>query len=297
MIPRELIKKIRRIQIRTSRIVDEMLAGQYHSIFKGRGIEFEEVRPYQVGDDIRSIDWNVTARAGEPFIKLFREERELSVLLLVDLSASQSIGTHQQTKREVVAELSALLAFAAIENNDRVGLTLFTDGIEKYIPPSKGTRHGLRIIRDILYTQPIGRGTDFTGALQHVGRTLRRRSVLFIVSDFMAQGYERALRVATQKHDVIPIVVLDQREQVMPNVGLIRLQDAETGRTVILDTASRGNREAYAAWARGQQEKRAELFRRLRLDPVHVRTGDDVADPLVAFFRRRERMSAKNRAK
>ena len=297
MIPRELIKKIRRIQIRTSRIVDEMLAGQYHSIFKGRGIEFEEVRPYQVGDDIRSIDWNVTARAGEPFIKLFREERELSVLLLVDLSASQSMGTHEQTKRELVAELSALLAFAAMENNDRVGLTLFTDGIEKYIPPNKGTRHGLRIIRDILYTQPMGRGTDFTAALQHVGRTLRRRSVVFIVSDFMAQGYERALRVATQKHDIIPIVVLDQREQAMPNVGLIRLQDAETGHTVILDTASRGNREAYAAWAHGQQEQRSELFRRLRLDPVHVRTGDDIVDPLVAFFRRRERMSTKSRTK
>lgn len=297
MIPRELIQKIRRIQIRTSRIVDEMLAGQYHSIFKGRGIEFEEVRPYQIGDDIRSIDWNVTARAGEPYIKLFREERELSVMLLVDLSASQSLGTKGQTKRELVAELSALLAFAAIENNDRVGLTLFTDGIEKYIPPSKGARHGLRIVRDILYTQPVGRRTDLSAVLEHLGRTSRRRSVVFIVSDFIVAGHERALRVASRKHDVIPIVVADQREQSMPNVGLIRLQDAETGRTVVLDTSSRGNRVAFEAWARRQNEQRAELFRRLRLDPVDVTTGDDIVEPLVTFFRRRERKSAKSRSK
>jgi len=297
MIPRELIKKIRRIELRTSRIVDEMLAGQYHSIFKGRGIEFEEVRPYQVGDDIRAIDWNVTARAGEPFIKLFREERELSVVLLVDLSASQSLGTNQQTKRELVAELSALLAFAAIRNNDRVGLTLFTDGIEKYILPSKGKRHGLRLIREILFTQPIGRGTDLKLAMEHLGRSSKRRSVVFIVSDFIAQGYERSLRVAAQKHDVIPIVVSDQRELTMPNVGLIRLQDAETGHTVLLDTASRQNRQAYEDLARARAAERDNAFRRLKIEPVHVTTGEDVVEPLVEFFRRRERLTNRARSK
>lgn len=291
MIPRELLKKIRRIQIRTSRIVDEMLAGQYHSTFKGRGIEFEEVRPYQVGDDIRSIDWNVTARAGEPFIKLFREERELSVLLLVDLSASQSLGTQLQTKRELVAELSALLAFAAIGNNDRVGLTLFTDGIEKYLPPSKGKRHGLRLVRDILYTQPIGKGTDIRAALEHLGRTARRRSVVFIVSDFLNDGYERSLRVAARKHDLVPVVVSDPREHEMPNVGLLRLLDAETGQTIVLDTSNSRNREAYETWARTKREQRTELFRRLRLETIQVDTSEDVVDPLVDFFRRREKIS------
>ena len=238
MIPRELIKKIRRIQIRTSRIVDEMLAGQYHSAFKGRGIEFEEVRPYQIGDDVRAIDWNVTARVGEPYIKLFREERELAVRLLVDLSASQSLGTNFQTKRDLVAELSASLAFAAIKNNDKVGLTLFSDNIEKSIPPSKGSRHGLRLIREILYTQPIGRGTDLRAAIEHLSRTAKRRSVVFIVSDFQDTGFEKALKVATRKHDVIPIVVSDRRELTMPNVGLIRLRDSETGQVVVLDTAN-----------------------------------------------------------
>ncbi len=297
MIPRELIKKIRRIELRTSRIVDEMLAGQYQSIFKGRGIEFEEVRPYQIGDDIRTIDWNVTARAGEPFIKLFREERELSVALLVDLSASQSLGTNQQTKRELVAELSALLSFAAIRNNDRVGLTLFTDGIEKYIPPNKGKRHGLRLIREILFMQPIGRGTDLKSAFEHLGRSAKRRSVVFIISDFIAQGYDRALRVAAQKHDVIPIVVSDQRELKMTNVGLIRLRDAETGKTVLLDTASRKNRQAYEELAQSRVEARNNVFRRLKIEPVHVTTGEDVVDPLVEFFRRRERLANRARSK
>lgn len=295
MIPRDLIKKIRRIQIRTSRIVDEMLAGQYHSLFKGRGIEFEEVRPYQVGDDVRSIDWNVTARTGEPFIKLFREERELSVNLLVDLSASQSLGTNHQTKRELVAELSALLAFAAIRNNDRVGLTLFTDGIEKHIRPSKGKRHGLRIIREILYTHPVGRGTDLQAALEHLGRTAQRRSVVFVVSDFLTSGFERTLRVITQKHDVVPIVIADRREGEMPNVGLLRLQDAESGEIVMLDTTSRKNRIAFAEYARQQNDVREAVFRRLKLESVQVETGSDIVDPLVDFFRRREKISSKSR--
>ena len=289
MIPRELMKKIRRIQIRTSRIVDEMLAGQYHSAFKGRGIEFEEVRPYQVGDDVRSIDWNVTARAGEPFVKLFREERELSVILLVDLSASQGLGTHYQTKRDLVAELSASLAFAAIRNNDKVGLTLFTDGIEKAIPARKGTRHGLRLIREILFTQPMGQGTDLSSALEHLARTASRRNVVFLVSDFQDDDYETALKVAARRHDLIPIVVTDRREHTMPNVGLIRLRDPESGQIVMLDTASRRNRERYEAFARQTVESRNSAFRKLNLDPLELFTGEDFVEPLKRFFRYREK--------
>lgn len=296
MIPAELIKKIRRIQIRTSRIVNEMLAGQYHSAFKGRGIEFEEVRPYQVGDDVRTIDWNVTARAGEPYIKLFREERELSVRLLVDLSASQGLGTHFQTKRDLVAELAASLAFAAIQNNDRVGLTLFTDGIEKTFSPSKGTRHGLRLIREILYTQPVGQGTDLGLALQHLDRVAKRRNVVFVVSDFLDRGYDRNLKIAARRHDIIPVVVSDRREHSIPNVGLIRFRDAETGQSIVLDTASRRNRLLFEQQAARLSAERDALFRKLDLDAIHLSTGEDFVEPLKRFFRYREKQkSAKSK--
>ena len=296
MIPRELIKKIRRIQIRTSRIVDEMLAGQYHSAFKGRGIEFEEVRPYQVGDDVRAIDWNVTARVGEPFIKLFREERELAVRLIVDLSASQGLGTNYQTKRDLIAELSASLSFAAIKNNDKVGLVLFTDDIEKSIPPGKGSRHGLRMIREILFTQPMGQGTNIRAAIDHLSHTAKRRSVVFIVSDFMDSDYEKSLKVASRKHDIIPIVVSDRRELTMPNVGLLRLRDAETGETVLLDTSSRRTRTHYEQQALARIEARDKVFQRLRLRPIHVSTGEDFVEPLQRFFRYREKQKG-SRAK
>src|SRR5262245_19589231 len=235
MLPREIIKKIRRIEIHTRHIVDELLAGQWNSAFKGRGIEFEEVRPYQIGDDVRAIDWNVTARTGRPFVKLFREEREMAVMLLVDLSASQSLGTHWQTKRELVTELSSTLAFSAIRGNDKVGLTLFTDGIEKFVTPRKGSRHVLRIIRELLYCEPIGHGTSLQKALQHLNRTASRRTVAFVVSDFQDTGYEKALKIARRKHDIIPIVVADEREFTMPRIGLVRLRDAETGKTIVLD--------------------------------------------------------------
>ena len=288
MLPREIIKKIRRIQIRTTHIVDELLAGQWNSAFKGRGIEFEEVRPYEVGDDVRAIDWNVTARMGRPFIKLFREEREIAVMLLVDLSASQNLGTHWQTKRELVTELSATLAFSAIKGNDKVGLTLFTDGIEKFLPPRKGTRHVLRIIRELLYCEPMGQGTSLRKALEHLNRTSSRRTVVFLVSDFQDNGYERALKIARRKHDIIPLVVADQREFTMPKVGLVRLRDAETGKTIVLDTFSRANRRAYEEHARRQAAQRDALFRALRLDPIHIYTGEDFVDPLKRFFHRRE---------
>ncbi len=288
MIPREVIQKIRRIQIRTSHKVDELLAGTWNSAFKGRGIEFEEVRPYQVGDDVRAIDWNVTARSDQPYIKLFREERELSVILLVDLSGSQSFGTQEQTKRDMVAELGATLAMSAIKNNDKVGLTLFTDNIEKSIPPRKGSRHVLRMIRELLYCQPISTGTDLKAALEHLNRTSKRRSVVFLISDFQDTDFESTLKVTRRKHDVIPIVITDPRETEMPNVGLVRLQDAETGEVVTLDTASRKNRELFRELHQQQSDTRDSMFRRLRLDPIHLETGHDLVEPLRRYFHRRE---------
>ena len=288
MLPREIIKKIRRIEIHTRHIVNELLAGQWNSAFKGRGIEFEEVRPYQVGDDVRAIDWNVTARHGRHFVKLFREEREMAVMLLVDLSASQSLGTHWQTKRELVTELSATLAFSAIKSNDKVGLTLFTDGIEKFVPPRKGTRHVLRIIRELLYCEPMGQGTSLRKALEHLNRTASRRTVIFLVSDFQDAGYERALKIARRKHDVIPLVVADEREFTMPKLGLVRLRDAETGKMIALDTFSKANRRAYEELKRRQAAERDELFRKLQLDPIHIYTGEDFIEPLKRFFHRRE---------
>lgn len=288
MIPRELVKRIRRIQIHTSHIVNELLAGQWNSAFKGRGIEFEEVRPYQVGDDVRTIDWIVTARTGHPYVKLFREEREMAVMLLVDLSASHGLGTNQQTKRELVTELSATLAFSAIKNNDKVGLTMFTDGIEKFLPPRKGTRNVLRLIRELLYCQPVGRGTSLKTALEHLHRTSVRRTVAFVISDFQDSGYERALMIARRKHDIIPMVVADQREFSIPNVGLVRLRDAESGATVVFDSASRAHRREFEQQARRRAEQLDQTFRKLQLDPIRIYTGEDFVVPLTRFFRRRE---------
>ena len=288
MIPREVIQKIRRIQIRTSHKVDELLAGTWHSAFKGRGIEFEEVRPYQIGDDVRAIDWNVTARTNEPFIKLFREERELAVMLLVDLSGSQDFGTTEQTKRELVAEIGAILAMSAIKNNDKVGLTLYTDDVEKSLPPRKGSRHVLRLIRELLYCKPIGTGTNLRTALEHLNRTAKRRTVVFLISDFLDKGFESTLKVARRKHDIIPIVVSDARESEMPNVGLVRLQDAETGEVISLDTASRKNRDLFSQLHQQQTETRDNMFRRLRLDPIHVETAQDPVEPLLRYFHQRE---------
>lgn len=288
MIPREVLQKIRRIQIRTSHLADNLLAGQYHSAFKGRGVEFEEVRPYRIGDDVRAIDWNVTARTGEPFIKLFREERQLTVTLLVDLSASQGLGTHWQSKRELVAELGASLAFSAIRNNDKVALTLFTDDIEKAIPPRSGSRHVLRVIRELLYCDPIGHGTNVSRALEHLNHTAKRRSIAFLVSDFQDADYEQALKVARRKHDVIPIVVSDRREFELPNVGLLDLVDSETGEMVMVDTSNRHLRKLYAERAQALAAKRDQVFKRLGMDPIHVHTGEDFADPLRKFFHQRE---------
>ncbi|MCH8241299.1 MAG: DUF58 domain-containing protein [Planctomycetes bacterium] len=289
MIPKELLKKVRQIQIRTSRTVNDVLAGQYHSAFRGRGMEFEEVCPYQFGDDVRLIDWNVSARYGEPFIKKFREERELTVMLVVDVSPSGLFGSDRQFKLDVATELCAVLAFSAIRSNDKVGLILFADTVELYIPAKKGTKHVLRIIRELLYHQPQGRGTDISEALSFLNRVTRRKAVCFLVSDFLASEYEPALRIARRRHDLIPIVVTDPREMTLPNVGLIELEDPETGEAALIDTTSRSLRERYANRMRAQREERETMFRRMDTSTIDIRTDKSYVEPLVRFFHQKER--------
>ncbi len=290
MIPAEMLRKIRRIEIRTSRIVSEALGGQFRSAFKGRGMEFEEVRPYQIGDDVRTIDWNVSARIGEPHIKLFREERELTVLLVVDVSASLDFGTRSQRKRELVAEVAATLAFSAIRSNDKAGLLCFSDRIERTVPPRKGPRHVLRIIREILSLEPQGRGTDIAAALDEIDRVQRRRSVVFVLSDFLGtdRRWETAMRLASRRHDVIPVVVDDPRERELPKVGFVELRDLETGRTAVVDTLSAAVRRRYAASALARIADRNATFRRMRLEPIELVTGLEFTEPLHRYFRHRE---------
>src|SRR5580704_12259082 len=244
MLPREVVNQIRRLQLRARRAVEDMLGGEYHSVFKGVGMAFEEVREYQPGDDIRAIDWNVTARIGHPFIKRFIEERELTVMLLVDCSGSNQFGTRLQQKREVAAELAALLAFCAVSNNDKVGLVAFTDRVERFVPPRKGTRHVLRLIRDVLFYEPVRRGTSLKGGLDFVNRVLRRRTIVFLLSDFQDEGFEPAFKRAGRRHDLIAVRIGDPREEELPAVGLLELQDAETGEHLLLDTADRVVRDA-----------------------------------------------------
>jgi uncharacterized protein (DUF58 family) len=288
MIPAEILKKVRRIQILTSAMVNDVFAGQYHSAFKGRGMEFEEVRDYQPGDDVRAIDWNVTARSGRPFIKNFREERELTVMLAVDISASQDFGTHGQLKSELVAELGATLAFSAIRNNDKVGMLLFTDRIEKIVPARKGTRHVLRVVRELLYHEPQGRRTDVAGALQHLDRLLQRRAVVFVISDFQSPDFSRPLRILRRRHDLIPIMIRDQREARMPPVGYVELLDPETGEQVLVDTRSRAFRRQFERLSADWREQLMTDFRRRRIDAIDVATGESFVEPLTKFFRRRE---------
>lgn len=289
MISKELLKKVRQIQIRTSRMVNDVLAGQYHSAFRGRGMEFEEVSPYQIGDDVRLIDWNVSARYGEPFIKKFREERELTVMLVVDASRSGLFGSSGQFKLDVAAELCAVLAFSAIRSNDKVGLILFTDTVEKYIPAKKGTHHVLRIVRELLYHKPRGRGTNITEAINFLNRVTLRKAVTFLVSDFLGSGFEGTLRIARRRHDLIPIVITDPRETEMPNVGLIELHDSETGERRLVDTGSRRVRQRFAEHSAALAAARERLFRRMDTEAISVRTDRSYVDPLVQFFRKRER--------
>jgi uncharacterized protein (DUF58 family) len=289
MLPREVIQKVRRIEITTRRMVTDVLAGEYHSIFKGRGMEFSEVREYQLGDDVRTIDWNVTSRTGELHVKKFVEERELTVLLMLDASGSADFGTTSRFKREVAAEMGALLAFSAIKNNDRVGAIVFTDEVEMFIPPRKGRSHVLRVIRDLLYFEPKGRKTNLALAAEYLNRITRKRAVVFILSDFLTTGFEKPLRVAAKKHDVIAVFLSDPREQEIPSVGLLELEDAETGERLLLDT---GDRRALALFAERQKRRaqaQKELLTGMGVDTIDVSTGVPYDRALQRFFEMRAR--------
>jgi uncharacterized protein (DUF58 family) len=292
MIPREILRKVRRIQIFTTRMVQDVFAGEYQSVFKGRGMEFEEVREYQPGDDIRTIDWNVTARTGNPHVKVFREERELTVMLLADVSASGAFGTVRRRKAELIAEFCAVLAFAAVNNNDRIGLILFSDRVEKYVPPKKGVTHVLRVIRELLYHSPRGRGTDISAALEFLSRVTIRQTVAFLVSDFFASGYEHALRIAAKRHDLIAVAVGDPRERVLPDVGIIELEDPETGEMAAADTGDPRVREGFARIAAGRDRARDLLLASCGIDCITVSTAEPYARELLGFFKRREKRMA-----
>ncbi len=287
MIPKELFKKIRRIEITTKGLVEDIFGGEYRSAFKGRGIEFSEVRPYQFGDDIRFIDWNVSARTGDTFVKVFEEEREQTLMLVVDVSGSGDFGTHSQFKRELAAEICAVIAFSAIQNNDKVGLMLFSDEIELLVPPKKGRRHVLRVIRDLFAHEPRSRGTDLSSALEHLLRLLRRRSIVIVLSDFLDSDFEKPLQAVRQRHDTIAIQLHDQREGSLPALGLLELTDGESGETMVIDTGNRRVREVFAQEAKARRSDLAELFRRLQLDAIHIGTDESYIEPLVRFFQSR----------
>jgi uncharacterized protein (DUF58 family) len=290
--PAEILRKIRALEIKTKGLVQTIFAGDYHSVFKGRGMNFEDVREYQPGDEIRAIDWNVTARLGTAFVKKFTEERELTVVLVVDVSASGNFGSVSQSKRELAAEVACLLAFSAIRNNDKVGLLLFSDRVELFIPPKKGRSHTLRIIREILFFEPAGRGTAPALALDYLNKVVTRRAVVFFVSDFQASDFSRELSVSGRRHDFIAVHVQDQREEMLPNVGIITLEDAETGEQLEINTADRTTRARFSALA---ETHRAELYRTLRrnsIDAISLRTGEDYLPALRSFFKQRERRLA-----
>lgn len=287
MIPKEILKKVKRIEIQTRGVVNDVFSGEYHSVFKGRGMEFSEVREYQLGDDVRTIDWNVTARMGRPFVKIFEEERELTVILLVDVSSSGEFGTVQQMKGEIAAEICALLAFSAIKNNDKVGLVIFTDEVEKFVAPKKGKSHVLRVVREILYHRPKGRGTDIGKALQFLSHITHRRAVVFLVSDFINTDYEKALQIANRRHDIIAISITDPRERELPNVGFIELEDAETGETYLLDTTDPAVRRDIAVRSNENALVREKLFRSIQVDHIDISTQQSYIEPLIRFFRMR----------
>lgn len=289
MLTTELIKKIRRIEIRTRRLVDDSYAGEYHSIFKGRGMEFDEVREYQPGDEVRTIDWNVTARTGKPFVKRYIEEREQALFFLVDLSASGTFGTATKSKNEVAAELCGLLAFSAIKNNDRVGLIIFTDEIEHFIPPDKGQHHVLRMIRDILAFKPARSGTRIACALDYLGKMVKKKCVTFLISDFQDSDYENQLRLAALHYDLIAITITDPRELELPDAGLIELVDAETGEHLMVDTAHAATRERFRIAAEARRMALRDRFTALNIDQIEVRTNRDYVQDLIRFFQTRDR--------
>ena len=282
-----LLKKVRKIEIKTKGLSNHIFAGEYHTAFKGKGMAFSEVREYQPGDDVRSIDWNVTARYNAPFVKVFEEEREMTVMLLIDLSASGNFGTQEQFKRELATELSAILAFSAIKNNDKVGVIFFTGKVEQFIPPKKGKSHILRIIREVLAFQPTGKGTDIAGALEYFNSVIKKRSICFILSDFMSKEFDRPLKIASKKHDLVALRIHDTREDKLPNIGLVPMQDAETEEMLFVDTSSKKVRDNFAKKRVQATEKLRKLLPVSGVDLIDITTGTDYVKPLINFFKTR----------
>lgn len=287
MIPKEILKKVRRIEITTRGMVNDVFAGEYHSVFKGRGMDFSEVREYQVGDDIRTIDWNVTARTGHPYVKVFEEERELTVMLVVDASSSGKFGTFDRMKGEIAVEICALLAFSAIKNNDKVGLIIFTNKIEKFVPPRKGKSHVLRVLRELLFFKPEEKETDIGIALEYLNRVVNRRSVVFLVSDFLSKDFEQPLRIANRRHDIVAIHVVDPRETELPDIGYVELEDVETGEVILLDTSDPAVRQQFGRESGKQMTERDKLFKSMNVDAIAIRTDQPYAEPLMRFFKMR----------
>ena len=287
-VPPEVLRQVKLLELRTRGLVNSLFSGEYRSVFKGQGMEFAEVREYQPGDEVRSIDWNVTARMRRPYVKRYIEERELTVMLAVDLSGSERFGTQRRFKSELASELAAVIAMSAIRNNDRVGTLLFTDKVEHVVPPRKGRRHALRLIRDLLVFEPEGRGTDVAGATDYLIKMLGHKSIIFVVSDFLSPAIERPLKLLAQRHDVVAVTVEDPSEVALPDIGLARLVDPETGDTLDVDTSDPAVRAAFEANVLAEREARKKLFRRLAIDEVPVRTDGSIVEPLFRFFRARE---------
>ncbi len=286
---RELLKQVRHIEIKTRGLVNEVFSGEYHSVFKGRGMEFAEVREYQPGDDIRNIDWNVTARFSHPYVKVFEEERELTVMLLVDMSGSLIFGSVEKTKQQIAAELSAILAFSAMKNNDKVGLIMFTDRIEKFIPPRKGKSHVLRIIREVLSFEARGNLTDIKGALEYFNNTIKKKSITFLISDFIDEGYERILKIVGRKHDLIGVALTDPREAEFPSAGLVQFKDAETNQVRFVDTSDKRVRTFYDDFRNDALKKRNSVFISGGIDKIEIDASESYIKPLVEFFKAREK--------
>ena len=287
MIPKEILKKIRKLEIQTKGIVNSLFGGEYQSAFKGRGMEFSEVRAYTYGDDIRQIDWNVTARTGDPFIKIFEEEREQTLMLCIDISQSGTFGTHEQRKMDLAIEICAVLAFSAIKNSDKVGLVLFSDHIEKVVPPKKGRTHVLRLIREMYTTKPTGKGTDIAEGLSYINRLLDRRAIVVLASDFQDKDFDKQLRITNQKHDLVSIIINDQFEDELPDLGLVKMRDAETGAEKIIDTSSSKVRKAYKIKRMKQKAYLQEMMLKMKIDAVEVKTNESYVKPLMNFFQRR----------
>ncbi len=285
----ELLKKVRKIEITTKGLSKQIFSGEYHSAFKGRGMSFSEVRDYQYGDDVRNIDWNVTARTGSPHVKVFEEERELTVMLLIDVSKSSFFGSVKQTKNEINAEIAAVLAFSALNNNDKVGVLFFSNKIEKYLPPKKGKQHVLRIIRELINLEPEDHGTDIGMALEYLNNLIKKRCICFVLSDFLAKGYEAPLKIAKRRHDVVAIHIIDPREEVLPNVGLIRAVDVESGEARWIDSSSKSVRKNYSKWFDSHMEYFKKTFLKTGADSVTIRTNESYVNRLLEFFKRRSK--------